>query len=172
MPEIFYFISDFIYGTDWRSVIFWARIVSGFASVLLFVGIVILVIKINLVGQAAILVSEAVNVSAVPKRKLVKKWDEIRKKFEKGDDANMRLAVIEADKLIDGLLERMGYHGTSMGERLEKITAGQFPRIDDMWKAHKIRNQIVHDTDYRLTREDIEMVIKTYEGVLRDLEVI
>jgi len=172
MLDTYYTILDFLYEADWGRIFFWTKLVSGFLSITFLIGIVYLVLKINLLGQAALFVSEAVNTSTIPKRRLVKKWDGIKKKFELGDDANLRLAVIDADKLFDELLMRMGYQGKTMGERLEKITAGQFPRIQEIWDAHKIRNNIVHDTDYQLTREDAEVVLKTYGAVLEDLEVI
>ncbi len=172
MLEAYYTILDFFYETDWVQLLFWTKLVSGFLSITFLMGIVYLVLKINILGQAALLVSEAVHTSTIPKRRLVKKWDGIKKKFELGDDANLRISVIEADKLFDELLMRMGYQGKTMGERLEKVTPGQFPRIQEIWDVHKIRNNIVHDTDYQLTREEAETVIKTYEAVLEDLEVI
>lgn len=170
--NISYVISDFIYETDWDYIFFWAKIISGFFSAIFFIGVVILAVKINLLGQAAVLISEAMNVSAVPKRRLLKKWEGIQKKLRKGDDASMRLAVIEVDKMFDELVQRMGYHGNTMGERLEKIDASQFSQIQGIWEAHKLRNSIVHDSDFTLTREDAERVIKTYEEVLKDLDVI
>lgn len=170
--NISYAISDFIYETDWDYIFFLAKIISGSFSIVFFIGVIILAVKINLLGQAAVLVSEAMNVSAVPKRRFAKKWEGIQKKFKKGDDASMRLAVIEVDKMFDELVQRMGYHGKTMGERLEKIDSGQFPRIQEIWDAHKLRNSIVHDADFTLAREDAEKAIRTYEAVLKDLEVI
>ena len=84
----------------------------------------------------------------------------------------MRLAVIEVDKMFDELLLRMGYHGDTMGERLEKVTPGQFPRLQEIWDAHKLRNRLVHDPDVQLTRADAAKALETYKGVLNDLEVI
>lgn len=172
MANLYYALLDFIYETDWIQVLFWAKVVSGILSALFLLGVSVLAIKINVLGRAAILFSEAANTSAIPKKRLLKKWGEIKKKVEAGDDANLRLSVIEADKLFDGLLMRMGYHGNSMGERLEKITPAQFPRIQEIWDAHKIRNNIVHDTDYHPAREEVEKAIKTYEAVLEELEAI
>ncbi len=172
MANIYYAIFDFIYDTDWERLLFWAQIISGVLSLLFFAGIVILAIKINVLGKAAILFSEAVNSSAIPKKRLARRWEAIQKKLAMGDEANLRLAVIDADKLLDELLMRMGYHGKSMGERLEKITPGQFPRIQEMWEAHKLRNRIVHDTEHFPTKDEVEHALKTYGAVLEELEVI
>lgn len=167
-----YLIYDFIFETDWQKIFFWAKIISGFFSVLFLLGIAILTVKLNLLHQAVKLASEARYVSVIPKRGLAKKWAEIEKKFKSQSESDLKLAVIEADKILDNLLERMGYHGKTMGERLEQVQPAQFPRLQEVWDAHKIRNNIVHDTDYKLSYGEAERAIKTYEAVLQELEVI
>ena len=56
-----------------------------------------------------------------------------------------------------------------MGERLKQITSAQIANIDAIWQAHKIRNNIVHDPDFRLTRQDAENAVKIYQRALEDL---
>lgn len=167
-----YAIYDFIYETDWEQILFWVKVVSYCSTALFLAGIIVLTIKLNLLYQAVRLASEAVHVSSVPKRRLVKKWAEIEKKFKSQNESDLKLALIESDKMLDNLLERMGYHGKTMGERLEQIQSGQFPRLQEVWDAHKVRNSIVHDPDYKLSYEEAEKAMKTYEAVLKDLEVI
>lgn len=81
------------------------------------------------------------------------RWSEIEKMEPK-------LAIIEADKLVDIVLRKAGVKGETMGERLracEKL----IPRsvYSNMWEAHKIRNKIVHEHDFYLGGTDYQQVI-------------
>jgi hypothetical protein len=83
-----------------------------------------------------------------------------------------RLAIIEADIILDGLLKERGYAGNSLGERLRSITPSQLATIDDAWEAHKIRNRIAHDgADFILTKRIAEETINRYRRVFTELGV-
>jgi len=103
-------------------------------------------------------------------RKVVKDWAKITGRLETGLESEYKLAVIEADSMLNDILKRMGFGGETLGERLEKLTAATLPNLEQIWEAHKIRNNIVHDPDYRLTLDEARKVLGIYEQALRDLE--
>lgn len=148
------------------------KITSYVLSAAFFAAFVVLIVKLNLLGQTIRDANAVLSASAIPLKKIEKKWRLIEEKFSLGDEANTKLAIIEADKTLDYVLETMGYRGTSMGERLEKIKPAQFPMLEELWKAHKVRNAIVHDTEYHLTRDEAEKAMETFRSVLNGLEVI
>jgi len=108
----------------------------------------------------------------LPKKKIVKKWQSVLKKLEAEDENSLKLAVIEADKMFDDLLKKIGYRGEDMGERLKQITPAQLTNIQDVWEAHKLRNQIVHQPDFRLNRAQAERAIEIYQRALEELQAI
>ena len=75
-------------------------------------------------------------------------------------------------KTFDFVLQTMGYKGTSMGERLENIKPGQFAKLDELWSAHKVRNDIVDNIDYHFIRDDAEKTMETFRDILKSLEII
>ena len=79
------------------------------------------------------------------------RWAEIKKHVNSFVDAEWKLAVIEADKFVDDVLKTAGFHGESMGERLMLIKPDQIMNIQYLWDAHKLRNLLVHDANFRLT---------------------
>jgi len=103
-------------------------------------------------------------------RKVVKAWAKITARLETGLESEAKLAVIEADSMLDDILKRMGFGGETLGERLERLTVATLPNLEQIWEAHKIRNNIVHDPDYRLTLDEARKVLGIYEQALRDLE--
>lgn len=83
-----------------------------------------------------------------------------------------KLAIIEADIILDETLKRAGYVGASLGERLRTISPAQLRSLDDAWQAHKVRNQIAHGgVDFVLTKRLAEDTIKQYRRVFEELGV-
>jgi hypothetical protein len=83
-----------------------------------------------------------------------------------------KLAIIEADIILDNALKEAGYAGVSLGERLRSITPSQLNSLDDAWQAHKVRNQVAHGgADFVLTRRLAEDTIKQYRRVFAELGI-
>ena len=103
-------------------------------------------------------------------RRIVKQWAKIIGRLETGLESEYKLAVIEADSMLDDILNRMGFGGKTLGERLERLTAATLPNIEQIGEAHKIRNNIVHDPDYKLSLDEAKKVLGNYEQGFRDLQ--
>lgn len=83
-----------------------------------------------------------------------------------------KLAIIEADIMLDELLKQRGYRGASLGERLKSIRPSQLESIEDAWQAHKVRNQIAHGgADFVLTKRLAEDTIKQYRRVFAEFGI-
>jgi hypothetical protein len=83
-----------------------------------------------------------------------------------------KLAIIEADILLDETLKEKGYAGVSLGERLRSISPTQLQSLDDAWQAHKVRNQIAHGgADFVLTHRLAEETIKQYRRVFAEFGI-
>ena len=100
----------------------------------------------------------------------LKKLKKIKKRLEKGDESNLKLAIIEADEIVNNILERAGYKGKDMGERLKQINPSQIANINDLRRAHRFRNRIVHSPDVKINKEDAKRAIEIYQKVIQDLE--
>jgi len=103
-------------------------------------------------------------------KKIEKDWRKIVSRLDAGLEPEYKLAVIEADNMMNETLKRMGYGGSSLGERLEKLTAATLPNVDEVKEAHKVRDNIVHDPNYKLSLEEAKKTLGVFEKALRDLE--
>lgn len=101
-----------------------------------------------------------------------KPWNKILQRLETGDESHYKLAIVEADDLVDAILKRMGYAGEDLGERLSHLSPAILPSIKEVEVAHQIRNHIVHDPDYRLTLDEARKTLEKYEAALRDLQAL
>lgn len=71
---------------------------------------------------------------------------ELTKIWEDIEAMEPKMAIIEADKVVDVILKKAGVAGNTMAERLRRVQKQvQRPIYSGMWEAHKLRNQIVHE---------------------------
>lgn len=103
-------------------------------------------------------------------RKIEREWKIITARLDTGLESEYKLAVIEADNIMDDTFKKMGYGGETLGEKLDKLTSATLPNIEEIREAHLIRNNIIHDPDYRLSLDDARKVLEIYEKAFRDLE--
>ena len=138
---------------------------------LIFGGLVVLLLfKTELIDKWLKVTSNFLLTTAFPKRQLNKSWQKILSRLNKNDEANLRLALIEADNLFDDLLKQIKLPGESMADRLKYLDSSQVPNIDEIWQAHKLRNIVVHNPEYPITKNEIESGVRAYEKALKELE--
>ena len=83
-----------------------------------------------------------------------------------------KLAIIEADIILDDVLKQQGYAGNSLGERLKSISPSQLESLQDAWEAHKVRNKIAHEgADFVLTKRLAQETITKYQRVFTEFGI-
>jgi hypothetical protein len=99
------------------------------------------------------------------------RWDEIERLVSSGEHMALKMAVLEADKLLDHALKAMAMSGNTLGERL-KFAAYRYPNIREVWWAHRLRNSLAHEPTFRLEKHTAKRAIKEFERALRMLNVM
>lgn len=107
-----------------------------------------------------------------PKRRSVRAWRRVSQHFFAGTENDLRIAIIEADKLLDEALRLAGFRGENLGERLKKVTSNDLPNLNEIWEAHKLRNRLVHESDFKLNRATAERVLSIYSHALHELGIL
>lgn len=104
-------------------------------------------------------------------RKFIKTWQKIIKRLEKGLESEYKLAVIEADSVLNDILKRLGYvNGESLGERLDQVDKDFLSNLEEIRNVHSVCSSIIHDPDYTLSLEKAREIISVYEKALTELE--
>jgi hypothetical protein len=75
--------------------------------------------------------------------------------------------VIEADKVLDIALGEAGFAGT-LGEKLKKA-GPRLKNINDVWNAHKLRNQLAHESGARVSDAQANAAINTLRRAIDQL---
>ena len=99
------------------------------------------------------------------------KWQEIQQLMFQGKPSAYKVAVMEADKLVDYVLKaKVGSDGT-MADRLKRSQKlfSSYLDYQNLWSAHKTRNLIAHEATHELLFPEVKKTIAYFEKALRDL---
>ena len=141
-------------------------------SVLIAILLVVIIVKTRkLFGAKIDIIKDILPLSGVTSG-LDARWVEIEKHINSTREAEWKFAVIEAYKLTDELLKGAGFQGDTMGDRLMNIQPGQLTTLQNLWEAHKIRNRLVHDTNYFLRYTEAKRAVSLYEKTLKELQAL
>lgn len=100
-------------------------------------------------------------------------WREVEQKINSVNPSDWRLAIIEADVLLDEMLEQMGLPGDHLGERLKAADRSFFNTLDEAWQAHKVRNIIAHQgSSYQLAYNEAKKTVDLYRRVFEEFYFI
>ena len=95
----------------------------------------------------------------------------IENKLSRDNPATFMTTVIEADKLLDRALNEIGIPGKTMGDRLKR-SGDKFSNLDAVWKAHKLRNTVAHESDFDISYKQAASALLAYKQALKDLGAI
>lgn len=135
--------------------------------------VVLLIIAIIIIG---ILVFIAISITgnkvySFDKEEYQTDFLSIENSLTKDNELSFNAAVVEADKLLDKALMEMGLPGKTMGERM-KAAQNKFTSNNSVWYAHKMRNQIAHERNFKVDYNKAAHALKAYRQALKDLGAI
>lgn len=101
------------------------------------------------------------------------RWQDVLNHLESENPNDWKLAIIEADVLLDDAIKEKGYAGKTLGERLKSISSAHMHTLDDAWDAHRIRNRVAHEgADFILTQKLARNTITQYQRVFEELGIV
>lgn len=119
------------------------------------------------IGNLIMLPFRRRKISTPDKKIIIKRWYRVRKMISRGEEVDLRSAVIEADKIMDYTLSAGHFRGERFGERIRSARSF-FPRkiYSGVWEAHILRNELVHHIDSNVNKfQAKDAVIKIKNGL-------
>ena len=114
-------------------------------------------------------IEEALNTEAKGDPGLTVRWRKILEATDSTNDNDWRQAIIDADSILDEIVQKMGYLGDSLGERLRNADKGDFKTLDLAGEAHGVRNRIAHDgSSFLLNQQETKRIIGLYKQVFTE----
>lgn len=105
------------------------------------------------------------------KSKVWERWEHIRHRVATNNPSQYKVAILEADALADETLDGIGYAGATMADKLESVQGGQLETKDLLAEAHAVRNRIIHDPHFVLSREEATVYLESFEKFFNEVEL-
>jgi hypothetical protein len=106
-------------------------------------------------------------------RRANERWMHIVQLLQSHNQNDWRQAIIEADIILEEMLEKMGYDGVTIGDKLKNVEPSDFLTLNQAWEAHKVRNRIAHmGMEFKVSHAEAEKVINLYQEVFDEFYYI
>ncbi len=193
--DIFIWIINFFFdiaGADYQqtleTAIFAARFFSIFLSLLFIVGTIYAKMQAKQIeirrhhrtaprkkrspaaeaGEAGVS-GVAITAEAEKKARNAERWAAVLENVGTSSESDWRLAILEADIILDDMLKEMGTFGDTVADRLKSVNEHTLPSVQKAWEAHLVRNRIAHDgANFALSQHEARRVIGLFETVLKE----
>jgi len=166
-------IKDFIYfisSSQIQDMLFPVKLVFIFCALFFLVAVIYFMINSSWLQYKFLEdVSEFFSWQAYGQRELSKQWDRIKKRTESKSDSDYKLAIIDADDLLAEVLDSRGYDGDNFEDSINKAGKLIAPILDEVMKAHEVRNLIVYNPDYKLSADQAQKILNTYESAINNI---
>jgi len=97
------------------------------------------------------------------------RWESVLKNVYSENEANWKLAIIDADEELLSLMNDMGFKGDGLGEKLKSADRDKFHSLSAAWEVHTIRNRIAHEgSAYMLSQREAKRVVALYEQIFKE----
>lgn len=152
---------------------FWVRFVSIPLTILFAVFVIYLTRRIvTLRHEERLMLRQTLEATRKEKPEVNPAWEKVMEHMSLPNPSEWKLAIIEADNLLDQLVKTMGYPGESLGERLKNIEPSDFSTLNQAWEAHKVRNRIAHESGYEPSENEARRAIGNYRQVFEEFQII
>lgn len=168
IKEFIYFISS----PQLQDMLFPVKLVFVFCAMFFLVAIIYLMLNSSWLQYKFLEdVTEFFSWQSIGRREMQKQWDRIIKRTESGAESDYKLAIIDADDFLAEVLDNRGYEGDSFEETINQAGRLIAPILDDVLKAHEVRNSIVYNPDFKLSTDQAKKVLETYEAASKEIGI-
>lgn len=99
-------------------------------------------------------------------------WKKIIKKMNSKTPTDWKVAILDADKILDDTLRAGGYRAPTLEERFKLIEPIDVANQPELMEAHKIRNRIAQEPDFELPKEEAVRVLRIYKKSLQEFGLL
>lgn len=95
-----------------------------------------------------------------------KKWQDIVDLFESDNENDWRMAIIEADILINNIMTFSGVSGNNHIEKINSLSSKKLNK-ETLYSLHRIRNRVAHQgIGFPLDRDKVDKIKESFENAI------
>lgn len=102
-----------------------------------------------------------------------RRWERVVAHLNSTNMNDWKFAILEADIILDELLDATGYRGETVSDKLKRVEASDFETLESAWEAHKVRNTIAHEgSEFVISEREVRRIIGLYQSVFEEFHYI
>jgi len=102
-----------------------------------------------------------------------RRWERVVSHLNSASVNDWKFAILEADIILDELLDATGYRGETVSDKLKRVEPSDFQTIENAWEAHKVRNTIAHEgSEFVISEREARRVIGLYQSVFEEFHYL
>lgn len=96
------------------------------------------------------------------------RWSRVLTHVFSPNPSDWKLAIIEADTMLEDLLTQLDFKGETIGDKLKSADREKFKSLTTAWEVHTVRNRIAHEgLDFVILQPEAKRIIALYEQIFR-----
>lgn len=148
-----------------------AKFVAQIFSVVFVAGLFYVVLKTRELNSKEYKMYQPIDVEQVRETRQETQWGIIERHRDSGNASEWKLAIIEADNMLDDILKTAGYKGSTLGDRLKVASESNQELFSPVWEAHKVRNRIAHEAGVDISSRETQKTLSIYETFFKNFGV-
>ena len=148
------------------------QLVSLILSGVLVWGIIYTISRTGWINRKIEYWMDYLGVGDVGKRRQLVAWKQIVKRMKTGEVSNWKLAIMEADKLLDEILKTSGLKAATAEERFKQLTPESVSNFAQLQEAHRARNRVAQEPDFNITKDEVLSVLKVYKTAFQEFGLL
>ncbi len=170
--EILYGQGAFLIKMLWNSFLFtFIKFLLALYTLVLLADLIMLLILRSL-GQDIRKDMYGADMPVAYKKITKKQWLSVEGHLSGHSSRDWKIAVLEADRIVEDILSKVGFAGENFRERIENVHPDSLEKREELLRAHSVRNAIIRDPDYVLGKEDAREMVQIYEEFLKDWDAL
>lgn len=145
--------------------------ILGVIAIIFLAGIFWTTIKINEIHHAEHVKYKPIPIKETEAKGRMIQWKVVLEHITSENPAEWKLAILEADNMLDEILEEQGYLGDTLADKLKAMSPTRITAYNDLWEAHKLRNQIAHGgaMEMDLTKKMARDAVANFGNAFKEL---
>jgi uncharacterized membrane protein len=167
-------IINSIGGANFSGFVLFLKILSAVISIAFIIGSIYSWIEIQKISEAQAQSREE-HFSRSQKKKDTKSnlnndhWNHVKGMFQSPDSTAWRMAVIDADAMLEDLITDLGFQEGNFGDKLKAMQQAGVPWVQSAWDVHLLRNRLAHEgSKYPLNNREAYQAFKVYESIFQN----
>jgi len=152
--------------------LFWLEVLAVILSTLFLWGIIYIVFKTNYLEMKREQFLNILGKPYVSRRRSLRGWKQIQRRLQSQEQNQWKLAILEADHILNEILKMSGYLGVSLEDKLDLITEAQLSNVEEIKRVHQIRHKIASDPSFLIINEEAREIIAVYRKSFIELNLI